>query len=125
MAMVPPSAPSHADQLRKLAEQIHSAVEASSNGETDNTNDIVRQCHTMQYRAESPEVFAARIRHQPLDLLALMIAVEGGMLHALAHRDDQETSAYKLAELTSRPKSHIGTIAMPILSSHHWWRAPS
>lgn len=36
-----------------------------------------------------------------------MIAVEGGILQALSSRGD-ETTADQLAELTSRPKLHIG-----------------
>ncbi|KAL2020281.1 hypothetical protein VTK56DRAFT_8605 [Thermocarpiscus australiensis] len=99
--------PSHAEQLRQLAARIHRAVEAYANGDATDTNEIVRDCEILQHRAESPEVFAARLRYQPLDLCALMIAVEGGMLQALAGRAEEETTADELAELTNRPKDDI------------------
>jgi hypothetical protein len=38
-----------------------------------------------------------------------MIAVEGGFLQELSKRSD-ETTADQLAELTNRPKLHIGKI---------------
>lgn len=106
--------PSHAEQLRQLAARIHRAVEAYASGDAADTNEIVRQCEILQHRAESPEVFAARLRYQPLDLCALMIAVEGGTLQALAERSEQETTADELAEITNRLKDNIGEFARPL-----------
>jgi hypothetical protein len=99
---------SHVEQLRQLAGRIYHAVEAYAHGEVADTNEIVKQCQILQHRAEDPEVFAARLRYQPLDLCALMIAVEGGMLQALTSRGEEETTADQLEEITNRPKSDIG-----------------
>jgi hypothetical protein len=52
------------EELRRLAARISNAVEAYAEGKTENTNDIARQCHVMHHRAESPEVFAERLRYQ-------------------------------------------------------------
>ncbi|KAK4235619.1 S-adenosyl-L-methionine-dependent methyltransferase [Achaetomium macrosporum] len=100
-------APSRVEELRQLAARIQGAVEAYAHGKVADTHEIVRQCQTLQHRAESPETFAERLRYQPLDLCALMIAVEGGMLQALASRGDEEVTADELAEMAKRPKLHI------------------
>lgn len=96
------------DELRRLATQIVVAVEQYATGQTDDTSEIVRKCHDMHYTAESPEVFAARLRYQPLDLCALMIALECGMLQALTDRGSEETSAELIAKITNKPRSYIG-----------------
>lgn len=96
------------EQLRLLVGRIYHAVEAYAHGEATDTTEIVTQCQILEHRAESPEAFAARIRYQPLDLCALMIAVEGGTLQALASRGEEETTADMLHEMTNRPKGDIG-----------------
>ena len=95
------------DELRRLAAQIVVAVEKYAAGESDDTSDIVRQCHDMHYTAESPEVFAARLRYQPLDLCALMIALECGILQALTDQGAEEASADMIAKITQRPIPYI------------------
>ncbi|KUL89690.1 hypothetical protein ZTR_00470 [Talaromyces verruculosus] len=94
------------DELRNLAAKIQDAVEIYAQGKAKNSSDIIKLCQDLQYRSESPEVFAERLRYQPLDICALMIAVEGGILQALSSRGD-DTTADQLAELTNCPKLHI------------------
>ncbi|KAF3391012.1 Demethylsterigmatocystin 6-O-methyltransferase [Talaromyces pinophilus] len=94
------------DELRNLAAKIQDAVENYAQGKAKNSSDIIKLCQDLQYRSESPEVFAERLRYQPLDICALMIAVEGGILQALSSRGD-DTTADQLAELTNRPRLHI------------------
>lgn len=95
-------------ELRRLAAQIVVAVEKYASGQTDDTSKIVRKCHDTHYTAESPDAFVARLRYQPLDLCALMIALECGILQALTDRGSEETSAELFAKITKRPKSYIG-----------------
>jgi hypothetical protein len=51
-------------ELRHLATQISNAVEEYAQGKTESPNEIVKQCHTLHHRAESPEDFAERLRYQ-------------------------------------------------------------
>jgi len=53
-----------AEELRHLATQISNAVEAYAQGKSNDSNDVVKQCQVLLHRAESPEVFAERLRYQ-------------------------------------------------------------
>ncbi|KAI0403139.1 S-adenosyl-L-methionine-dependent methyltransferase [Xylaria palmicola] len=94
-------------KLQSLGAQIQQAIRDYTEGKTQNTNEIVKQCQSLQFCAESPEVFAERLRYQPLSICALMIAAEGGMLEALVGRGEDGASADQLAQLSKRPKLDI------------------
>lgn len=53
-----------AEELRSLIKRLNFAVEAYSGGHVHDTNEIVKQCQHMLHRAETPEVFAERLRYQ-------------------------------------------------------------
>lgn len=52
------------DELRNLAAKIQDAVENYAQGKAKNSSDIIKLCQDLQYRSESPEVFAERLRYQ-------------------------------------------------------------
>ena len=54
----------HVAELRGLLARINEAVEDYAQDKTDSSNNVVKQTQILQHRAESPEVFAERLRYQ-------------------------------------------------------------
>ncbi|KAK8055193.1 hypothetical protein PG993_000420 [Apiospora rasikravindrae] len=107
MAPRPSSNDTGIAELQALGAQVQQAIADYAVGKTQDTNDIARRCHLLAHRAEAPEVFAERLRYQPLSICALMIAIEGGMLQALASSPEANISAEQLAQITRRHKLDI------------------
>ena len=77
-------------------EQVRSLVQAEQDGDPVAHRKVVEAVHKLQLQIESPFDTALRVRFQPIQNIAVRIAIEYGILQSIAKQAGRDVSAASL-----------------------------